>query len=217
MIRIRTVLPGLVSALALAAGACSSTPDPVTPAKPATGGATYDAVPLIERDLLFGNPDKVAPQLSPDGAQLAYIAPDQGVLNVFVRAVGLREAVYGIFSALARQRTPGAGDLAGLNDELRRALIHQTVEPCGDGFDWAWEESAEALDPMLWPVARSAADLLVSAEAVQVRECAAPSCSWLFVDRSRSRRRKWCDMAVCGNRAKARRHYRRHRKVTSGS
>ena len=59
---------------------------------------------------------------------------------------------------------------------------------------------------------RSAADLLTSDEAARVRECAAESCSWLFVDRSRTRRRRWCDMKTCGNRNKAKLYYQRHRK-----
>ncbi|HEX6446359.1 MAG TPA: S9 family peptidase [Streptosporangiales bacterium] len=45
---------------------------------------TYSAVPLVPRDVLFGNPDRVAPALSPDGTRIAYIAPDEGVLNVWV-------------------------------------------------------------------------------------------------------------------------------------
>jgi predicted RNA-binding Zn ribbon-like protein len=64
---------------------------------------------------------------------------------------------------------------------------------------------------MLWPVVRSAADLLTSERVVRVRECAAEDCAWLFVDTSRGPRRKWCDMSTCGNRAKARRYYARHR------
>jgi predicted RNA-binding Zn ribbon-like protein len=36
-----------------------------------------------------------------------------------------------------------------------------------------------------------------------------PNCQWLFIDRSKNRSRTWCDMAVCGNRAKARLHYRK--------
>jgi dipeptidyl aminopeptidase/acylaminoacyl peptidase len=51
----------------------------------AAGGA---APPLIPREMLFGNPDKASPEISPDGSHLAYIAPDQGVLNVWVRTVG---------------------------------------------------------------------------------------------------------------------------------
>lgn len=45
--------------------------------------------PLISRQVLFGNPVKAGPQISPDGQKLAYLAPDkQGVLNVWVRTVG---------------------------------------------------------------------------------------------------------------------------------
>ncbi|WP_407867028.1 CGNR zinc finger domain-containing protein [Phyllobacterium phragmitis] len=43
----------------------------------------------------------------------------------------------------------------------------------------------------------------------RVRVC--PNCHWLYVDNSRNRSRRWCDMTVCGNRAKARRHYERKR------
>jgi len=45
---------------------------------------TYDAVPLIPRDVLFGNPERVSPALSPDGRRLGFIAPVEGVLNVWV-------------------------------------------------------------------------------------------------------------------------------------
>ena len=50
--------------------------------------AKADLPPLIPREVLFGNPDKISPNISPDGQRLAYIAPDQGVLNVWVRTVG---------------------------------------------------------------------------------------------------------------------------------
>jgi dipeptidyl aminopeptidase/acylaminoacyl peptidase len=49
---------------------------------------TYDAVPLVPREVLFGNPEKVQPRISPDGKRLGYIAPVNGVLNVWVGEVG---------------------------------------------------------------------------------------------------------------------------------
>ena len=52
---------------------------------------TYDAVPLVPREVLFGNPEKIQPRISPDGKRLAYIAPDNGVLNVWVGDVGAAE------------------------------------------------------------------------------------------------------------------------------
>jgi predicted RNA-binding Zn ribbon-like protein len=48
-------------------------------------------------------------------------------------------------------------------------------------------------------------DLLTSEALTRVRRCSGETCSWLFVDNSRNRMRRWCDMQVCGNRAKVRR------------
>lgn len=44
----------------------------------------YNATPLIPREVLFGNPERISPHISPDGKRLAYIAPFEGVLNVWV-------------------------------------------------------------------------------------------------------------------------------------
>jgi predicted RNA-binding Zn ribbon-like protein len=60
-------------------------------------------------------------------------------------------------------------------------------------------------------LAVSALSLLDDARRARLRIC--PNCNWLFLDRSRNGSRLWCDMAVCGNRRKARRHYRRKRGV----
>jgi predicted RNA-binding Zn ribbon-like protein len=127
----------------------------------------------------------------------------------FRRAIELRERLYRIFSTLAAGERPGAADLDGLNRDLAAALRHLRVEPAGDGFAWSWASPGGGFDWLLWPVARAAGELLTSAEVELVRECASDRCSWLFVDRSRTHRRRWCDMKVCGNRAKARRHYQR--------
>jgi predicted RNA-binding Zn ribbon-like protein len=62
----------------------------------------------------------------------------------------------------------------------------------------------------LYPIVKSAADLLVSAQLDRIRVCADPQCGWLFLDSSRNRSRRWCSMDTCGNRAKARRFYKRH-------
>jgi predicted RNA-binding Zn ribbon-like protein len=57
----------------------------------------------------------------------------------------------------------------------------------------------------LWPVARSAAELLTSGDLARVGQCPGEECGWLFLDTSRAGRRQWCDMADCGNLAKVRR------------
>jgi dipeptidyl aminopeptidase/acylaminoacyl peptidase len=55
---------------------------------------TADAVPLVPREVLFGNPEKVQPRISPDGKRLAYIAPLNGVLNVWVGEIGAPEDAF---------------------------------------------------------------------------------------------------------------------------
>lgn len=129
--------------------------------------------------------------------------------RTFHHAMELREVIYRTFSAIAAGTRPGAGELAALNAALIEALPHLRLEHRDTGHGWTWAGTESSLDGPLWPVVRSAAELLTSADAALVRECASDTCSWMFVDRSRTHRRRWCDMKTCGNRAKARRHYER--------
>jgi dipeptidyl aminopeptidase/acylaminoacyl peptidase len=54
----------------------------------ALAACTFAEQPLIPRSVLFGNPERTSPHISPDGSTLAYLAPDQGVLNIWVRTLG---------------------------------------------------------------------------------------------------------------------------------
>lgn len=132
--------------------------------------------------------------------------------GVFLEAMEAREWMYRIFSAVASGESPAAGDLAPLNGSLAQCLPHLRVRAESSGARWVWSGPHTRLDRVVWPVLRSAADLLISPDASLVRECASDRCSWLFLDGSRNKRRRWCDMTTCGNRAKARRHYERKRK-----
>lgn len=126
-------------------------------------------------------------------------------------AHALRDALYGLFSARARGRVIPAQDLACLNALLQEALPNLCVTPGEGALAWSWRKGARPLTWPLWPIARAAADLLTDAAAAPVRECDGAQCTWLFLDQSRGRSRRWCSMASCGNRAKARRHYHRGR------
>lgn len=130
---------------------------------------------------------------------------------VLRRAVAMREALYRIFARIAGKRAPAPEDMAALNAVLAEALAAARVVVKGHGFTWAWAEEQDGLNRPLWPVVRSAAEVLTSREVAAVRKCAASDCAWVFVDQSRNRSRRWCDMKMCGNRAKARRHYRQRK------
>ena len=121
------------------------------------------------------------------------------------RSIILREALYRLFRARDRSVSDA---LAALNSELQRAAAVVSVQKRKGSYELAWPGSTVG-DGLLGAVARSAVDLLTSAELAYVRECAGDGCGWLFLDTSKAHRRQWCSMAICGNRAKARRHRRR--------
>lgn len=124
-------------------------------------------------------------------------------------AHALRRAIHEIIGARAEGREPERGAADALNRFLGRALGRLRLGVEGDACSWVFVDEGDELDRVLWPVAWSTASLLTSDDALLVRQCASQRCGWLFVDRSRNRSRRWCDMKSCGNSAKARRHYAR--------
>jgi predicted RNA-binding Zn ribbon-like protein len=126
------------------------------------------------------------------------------------RALSLREALYSVFSAVAAGRAVPPPALLVLNAALPGALARLRIVGGRGAFAWGWSAETD-FDRVLWPVIQSAGELLTSPARDRLRECAAPGCAWLFLVASKNRSRRWCDMSVCGNRAKARRHYRRER------
>jgi predicted RNA-binding Zn ribbon-like protein len=128
----------------------------------------------------------------------------------FSQAIALREAIYHIFTASASGDSVD-DDLALLNAVLSDVAAHLRLASTQESFVWDWHDVEDRLSWPSWLIARSAADLLTSERRGRVHECAGPGCGWLFLDTSRNRSRRWCDMADCGNRAKARRNYARKR------
>lgn len=172
-----------------------------------------DYVDLIETERLVGFADlalwardsevltaKEAADLGADAGDAPAAAS-----RVLVRALLLREAMYRIFKAAVERWVPGPADLKVLNRELSLARSHEQIAVIAGGFDWVWSREGAGLDRVLWPVVRSAVDLLTSPELDRVAQCGGEDCHWLFLDTSRNRSRRWCAMAECGNRAKVRR------------
>jgi predicted RNA-binding Zn ribbon-like protein len=128
---------------------------------------------------------------------------------LFDEAIALREAIYRIFGALALGTGARDADLTLLNRALADAPARRRLVRSDDGYGWRIDRPAVSAPLLLAPVLWSAGDLLVRGEGAPIRQCANEKCLWLFVDASKSGTRRWCDMASCGNRAKARRHYLR--------
>ncbi len=137
--------------------------------------------------------------------------------SVLERALGVREAIFRIFKSVSEDIVPEEDDLVSLSAAVTGAQVHARIVPKAGGFDWDWSGNANELDRMMWPVVRSAADLLTSDELDDIRLCASETCNWLFMDTSKNHSRRWCDMKSCGNRAKARRFYGRKKSSSSVS
>jgi predicted RNA-binding Zn ribbon-like protein len=132
--------------------------------------------------------------------------------EALAQALSLREALYGIFSARAAGLPSPVPDLRTVNKAIGRAMTRAGLSPSATGgFEWGWPDTPIRVDRVAWWVARSAAELLTSADLTAVRECAGYDCGRLFMDGTKNRSRRWCDMASCGNRAKGRRHYERRK------
>jgi predicted RNA-binding Zn ribbon-like protein len=125
--------------------------------------------------------------------------------GVFHRAIRLREAVYQICDAKLSHKQTKEADLLVLNEELRLARGAEQLVIEKAGFDWQWSTPDSALDRVLWPITRSAAELLTQDDLARLRQCSGEDCGWIFLDTSRNGGRRWCDMRDCGNLAKVRR------------
>ena len=133
---------------------------------------------------------------------------------VRVQAVDLRECLYRIMSAVVKSRRPSEDDLRSFNAYLGRALSHLELQKVRRRFRLEWPSNTLQLDSVLWPIVRSASDLLTGDDLAYVRECGVDTCRWVFVDRSKNHSRRWCDMKICGNRIKAQRFYRRQQRAS---
>jgi predicted RNA-binding Zn ribbon-like protein len=131
--------------------------------------------------------------------------------DVLRRAIALREVLFTLFSAVARGEEAPAAPLARLEALNRVAWKHRALRPSTSGAAWTWTFGEDALDRLLWPVVLSATELLTSPTLARLRLCPGHICAWLFLDSSPRGNRRWCDMTLCGNRAKAKRHYDRTR------
>ncbi len=143
----------------------------------------------------------------PEIAAAAGASPGRAA-RALAEAVALREALARLFAGKSRTSPI---DLATLNGILRETPRRATVKRASTGFQWDDSGASDPLRRIIASVALSAAGLLTSEELRRVRTCNDARCGWLFLDNSRTARRRWCDMRTCGNRAKARLHYRRVR------
>jgi predicted RNA-binding Zn ribbon-like protein len=138
-------------------------------------------------------------------------SPPSASQEAFARALELREALHRIFRAIIAGESPPAAAFAVLNRMLAEAMTAAEILPAGTGYRWGWRAQDGRPMRLLWPVARSAAELLTGPLLARVKFCPGAGCGWLFLDKTRNGTRRWCEMEICGSRAKMRRYHQRRR------
>lgn len=155
--------------------------DPAEIARFADAASGFRATELGGRRLEAPEPDEIAPAV-----------------------LSIREATDRLFRHAVSKGAIATGHLPEFLQACAGGLAGSATEIGAPGMPFGDPATPIAFEAAL---AVSALSLLRDETAARLRIC--PNCSWLFVDRSRNSSRLWCDMAVCGNRQKANRYYRR--------
>jgi predicted RNA-binding Zn ribbon-like protein len=162
----------------------------------------YDFLPDRDALLEWGRargtlPKRVRPAPSPAGSSMA-------------RVRAARLLIFRLLLPFARSSTPSKSDISAFNSLFQETFTKLKLAPAGEGFVLACQTD-DPVEQILCEAVRSVADLLLSNRQDRIRECR--GCGWLFFDATRNGSRRWCTMAICGNRAKAHRHYQRVRRA----
>ena len=134
--------------------------------------------------------------------------PNAGV-GALDHARSLRSAIYELVHASRAGTIPSRSSVATLQSWCRRG---------GRAVDLNWQngrlqssQESAGIDVITTTIAAAAVEFLQDYCGNQIGVCDGRNCGWLFLDTSKSRRRRWCNMKTCGNAAKASRSYYRHR------
>lgn len=135
-------------------------------------------------------------------AWLAAAGLPPGGRSALKDAIALRETIDGLFRGIAAARPSADREWSTLVARYRILLGRNAMKLAPDGL-----APAMANAPPLALIAHSAVALALSPLLGRVKVCG--GCGWLFIDRTRNRRKRWCITAMCGSRAKAKRYYAR--------
>ena len=133
--------------------------------------------------------------------------------NLLTHAVGLRDAIHDIGAAVGHRAKPAESALASLAALHAEFVARATLAPGVTTCRWRWSVRTSPIEAALGPIALAAVTLFTEGDFHRIRECGGHACGWLFYDRSKNNRRRWCEMEVCGNRAKQRRLAARRREA----
>jgi predicted RNA-binding Zn ribbon-like protein len=184
------------------------------PSLPASG--TSSSLSWEELIGFLGATHIVSPERAEELLALTESDP-QSAFDLLSRAERLRDSLRRCFSALSKRQHVSRESVEPINEVLRVTEGHDELVEGSRSWRIEYVARESSLDWLLAAVARSAAELITEDEATRVRLCANSACSLFFYDNSRTHRRRWCSMSLCGNRHKVAAFARRHNSRKRGA
>lgn len=127
------------------------------------------------------------------------------------RALDTREAVRAVLEPVAKGTRPSDGSLRSFNALVAKACAEARIVEDGSRLAWRFPSPDAAPDALMGAIVRSAAIVATERDPARLKICPGRSCGWLFYDTTKNGSRVWCEMQVCGSRAKAHARYHRMR------
>lgn len=119
--------------------------------------------------------------------------------------IAFRECVYGVFYPLSLRQPAADAALQQINRVFQQGVTWRVLRSVEGAPTWGWKTCAspqELTAMLLGRLAIEATQLLVSGDLPALRSCSCTDCDWVFLDVSKNKQRKWCQMSVCGSREK---------------
>jgi predicted RNA-binding Zn ribbon-like protein len=126
----------------------------------------------------------------------------QAAESLLSKAQRLGFAMRKAFTAILRKHRIDREWIEPVNEILRITEGHDELVVEDGNFRIEFIAREGGLDWLLAAVARSGAEIIADGPGARLRLCANPHCGLFFCDKSRTHRRRWCSMSVCGNRSK---------------
>jgi predicted RNA-binding Zn ribbon-like protein len=151
---------------------------------------------------------------APAAAALAARTSIREQEEAFAAAMRLRDVLNRVFDALARGRPADPAALAELEGRAKEGWRGAALVATGSGgYGWRFEAPDARAGAVLGPIARSAAEVLTRRDLSRLKVCPGEHCGWVFLDATKNASRVWCEMEVCGTRAKLRKRAETRRRA----
>jgi predicted RNA-binding Zn ribbon-like protein len=127
------------------------------------------------------------------------------------RSLDARDDIHAICAEIAAGRAVPPLRLDSLARAHAANLAHARLVDENGRYVWSWEPRQWPIEALLGPIVLSALTTLTQGDLARLKRCQNEKCGWVFFDATKNRSRRWCEMEICGNRAKQKRFAARAR------